>query len=78
MDRMIFTILGCGSSPGVPRIGNDWGACDPHNPKNQRLRCSVMIERVSEEGATTRVLIDTSHDLLIQMLRENVQHIDGV
>ena len=78
MDRMIFTILGCGSSPGVPRIGNDWGACDPHNPKNQRLRCSVMIERVSEEGATTRVLIDTSPDLRIQMLRENVQHIDGV
>ncbi|MEP3265706.1 MAG: MBL fold metallo-hydrolase [Hyphomicrobiales bacterium] len=78
MDRMIFTILGCGSSPGVPRIGNDWGACDPKNIKNQRLRCSLMIERVNEQGATTRVLIDTSPDLRTQMLREDVQHIDGV
>lgn len=78
MDRMIFTILGCGSSPGVPRIGNEWGACDPQNPKNQRLRCSLMVERVTQEGVVTRILIDTSPDLRTQMLRENVQHIDGV
>lgn len=78
MDRMIFTILGCGSSPGVPRIGNDWGACDPSNSKNERLRCSLMAERVSEEGAQTRVIIDTSPDFRTQMIRENVSRIDGV
>jgi len=78
MDRMIFTILGCGSSPGVPRIGNDWGKCDPKNQKNQRLRCSLMVERIKKDGATTRVLVDTSPDLRLQMLREDVQHIDGV
>lgn len=78
MDRFVFTILGCGSSPGVPRIGNDWGACDPNNPKNERLRCSLMIERISENGAITSVLIDTTPDLRTQMLRENIGHIDGV
>ena len=43
---MRFTILGCGSSPGVPRIGGDWGACDPANPKNRRRRCSLLAERI--------------------------------
>lgn len=78
MARMIFTILGCGSSPGVPRIGNDWGACDPENPKNRRLRCSLMVERITDEGAATRILVDTSPDLRLQMLREDVKRIDGV
>ena len=45
MARLRFTILGCGSSGGVPRIGNIWGACDPTNPKNRRTRCSLLIER---------------------------------
>lgn len=78
MDKFVFTILGCGSSPGVPRIGNDWGACDPNNPKNERLRCSLMVERIATSGAITRILIDTSPDLRTQMLREKVQRIDGV
>jgi len=72
-----LTILGCGSSGGVPRIGGDWGVCDPANPKNRRRRCSVMIEQKSDV-ATTRVLIDTSPDLREQMLSENVGEIDGV
>ena len=55
------TILGCGTSGGVPRIGNEWGACDPKNPKNRRRRCALLVEREGPEG-TTRVLVDTPPD----------------
>ena len=48
-----FTILGCSSSPGVPRINGDWGACDPHNPKNRRTRASLLIEQI---GPDLRIL----------------------
>ena len=72
-----ITILGCGSSAGVPRIGNDWGQCDPSNPKNRRRRCSALVTKAGPEG-TTRVLIDTSPDLREQMLTANVTDIDGV
>jgi phosphoribosyl 1,2-cyclic phosphate phosphodiesterase len=70
-------ILGCGSSAGVPRPALGWGACDPSNPKNRRRRCSLMVERASEQG-TTRVLIDTSPDLREQLMDANVDHIDAV
>ena len=72
-----FTILGCGSSGGVPRIGNDWGACDPTNPKNRRRRCSIMLEQTIGQGST-RVIIDTSPDMREQMLSNNASAIDGV
>lgn len=71
------TILGCGSSAGVPRIGNDWGRCDPAEPKNRRMRCSLLVERRGE-GGVTRLLIDTTPDLRAQMLAANVAHVDGV
>jgi phosphoribosyl 1,2-cyclic phosphate phosphodiesterase len=74
---LTLMILGCGSSGGVPRIGNFWGKCDPDNPKNRRKRCSVLLRRTSETGET-RVLIDTSPDLREQMLATNVSTIDGV
>ena len=45
-----LTILGCGTSGGVPRVGNHWGACDPANPKNRRQRCSLLVERAGAEG----------------------------
>lgn len=73
-----LTILGCGSSAGVPRVGgNDWGACDPNNPKNRRRRCSVLLERTGA-GGTTRVLIDTGPDLREQLLSANVPSLDAV
>ncbi|MGN6115403.1 MAG: MBL fold metallo-hydrolase [Nitrobacter sp.] len=72
-----LTILGCGSSAGVPRPALGWGACDPNNPKNRRRRCSMMAERTSERG-TTRVVIDTSPDLREQLIDANVDHIDAV
>ena len=72
-----LTILGCGSSGGVPRIGGDWGLCDSANPKNRRRRCSVLLEQTGTSG-TTRVIIDTSPDLRDQMLGAHVGEIDGV
>jgi phosphoribosyl 1,2-cyclic phosphate phosphodiesterase len=72
-----LTILGCGSSAGVPRPALGWGACDPQNPKNRRLRCSLLVEQTSGQG-TTRILIDTSPDLRQQLIGAEVDHIDAV
>ncbi|MCB2094226.1 MAG: MBL fold metallo-hydrolase [Rhodobacteraceae bacterium] len=77
MARMRFTILGCGSSGGVPRIGGLWGDCDPEDPKNRRTRCSMLVERITGDGVT-RVLIDTSPDMREQLLREGVGELDAV
>ena len=74
---LTLTILGCGSSGGVPRIGGDWGLCDPANSKNRRRRCSILLEK-TEAAGTTRLLIDTSPDLREQMLSIGVGEIDGV
>lgn len=71
------TILGCGSSGGVPRVGGDWGVCDPANPKNRRRRCSILLQQTIPAGTTT-ILIDTSPDMREQMLAANVTHLDGV
>jgi phosphoribosyl 1,2-cyclic phosphate phosphodiesterase len=72
-----FTILGCGSSAGVPRPALGWGACDPKNPKNRRRRTSLLVER-REAGGVTRVLVDTSPDLREQLLDADVERLDGV
>jgi len=80
MARLTFTILGCGSSGGVPRLGDgkgDWGECDPANPKNRRRRCSLLVTR-EDAGGTTRVLIDTTPDMRDQLLDAGVGHLDAV
>lgn len=74
---LTITILGCGSSGGVPRPGSGWGACDPANPKNRRRRCSILLERSAPAG-TTRVLVDTTPDLREQLLSAEVPALDGV
>jgi phosphoribosyl 1,2-cyclic phosphate phosphodiesterase len=74
---LTLTILGCGSSAGVPRPALGWGKCDPGNPKNRRRRCSLLVEQASEQG-TTRILIDTSPDLREQLIDAEVDHIDAV
>lgn len=74
---LTVTILGCGSSGGVPRPGSGWGACDPANPKNRRRRCSILLTRFGRNG-TTRVLVDTSPDLREQLLSAEVPALDGV
>ncbi len=70
---MKITILGCGSSMGVPLVGEGWGDCDPNEPKNRRLRASILVE----EGAT-RLLVDTSPDLRQQLLSAGVNRLDAV
>ncbi|WP_213775151.1 MBL fold metallo-hydrolase [Bradyrhizobium sp. dw_78] len=74
---LTLTILGCGSSAGVPRPALGWGACDPTNPKNRRRRCSLMAERASDNGVT-RIVIDTAPDLREQLIDAEVDHIDAV
>ena len=81
MASLRFTILGCGSSGGVPRLGmnggGDWGDCDPANPRNRRRRCSLLIERSTEAGST-RVLIDTTPDMRDQLLDAGIGTLDAV
>lgn len=72
-----LTILGCGSSAGVPRVGQGWGACDPADPRNRRRRCSALIERVGAAGVTA-VLIDAGPDLREQLIEADVRHVDAV
>ena len=76
-DELRYTILGCGSSGGVPRLGGHWGDCDPENPKNSRRRCSLLVEREGHDG-TTRVLIDTTPDMRAQLLDAGIGHLDAV
>lgn len=75
---LAFTILGCGSSMGVPRVALGWGSCDPNNPKNRRRRCSLLVERMNPAGHVTRVLVDCSPDLRYQLLDTEVDWLDGV
>ncbi len=76
--RLEATILGCGSSGGVPRPALGWGACDPGNPKNRRRRCSLLVELASGANARTRVLIDASPDLREQLIDADVDWIDAL
>jgi phosphoribosyl 1,2-cyclic phosphate phosphodiesterase len=71
------TLLGCGSSGGVPRVGFGWGSCDPAEPRNRRRRCALLLEQEGPEGRTT-VLIDTGPDVRQQLLDAEVAKIDGV
>ncbi|MHA7872664.1 MAG: MBL fold metallo-hydrolase [Hyphococcus sp.] len=85
---MRVTILGCGSSGGVPRFGGadgsgDWGACDPLEPKNRRSRCSILVERGHPEKgfdrqSVTSVLVDTSPDMRTQLLAARCARLDAV
>ncbi|MGB9152848.1 MAG: MBL fold metallo-hydrolase [Alphaproteobacteria bacterium] len=70
---MKITVLGCGSSGGVPLIGNNWGVCDPHNPRNRRTRVSVLVE----QGDTT-LIVDTSPDMRQQLLDCGLKKLDAV
>ena len=71
------TILGCGSSTGVPRVGGAWGACDPNEPRNRRRRCSLLVRKTGPNGETA-VLIDTGPDMREQMLLANAGMIEAV
>ncbi len=70
---MRLIMLGCGTSSGVPRIGGDWGRCDPGNPKNRRRRVSILVEHED-----VRLLVDTGPDLREQLLDANVGWLTAV
>ena len=74
-----ITILGSGSSGGVPRADGDWGACDPAEPKNHRSRCSLLVRRLGE-GAEheTTLVVDTSPDFRLQTAHAGVKRLDAV
>lgn len=84
MAKLKITILGSGSSGGVPRVGGvdgrgNWGACDPKNPKNRRRRCSILLNKATGSGASsTDILIDTSPDLREQLLDAGQGRVDHV
>lgn len=70
---LTLTVLGCGTSSGVPRIGNDWGTCDPAEPRNRRRRASILVE-----SPTTRILVDTGPDLRDQLNDAQISSVDTV
>lgn len=78
--RLEFTILGSGSSGGVPRADGNWGVCDPAEPKNRRTRCSLLVRRVGDgpPSGWTTVLVDTSPDLRLQCASVGVGRVDAV
>jgi phosphoribosyl 1,2-cyclic phosphate phosphodiesterase len=75
-----ITILGCGSSGGVPRVGQGWGACDPKNSRNRRRRCSIFLRKsdTARSPSPTQVLIDMSPDLRDQLLAIDVRRLDAI
>lgn len=75
---MKLRILGCGTSSGVPRIGNEWGRCDPADPRNRRRRVSIIVEFGTPQQGGARILVDTGPDLREQLLDANVDWIDAI
>lgn len=82
MPTLRVTILGCGSSGGVPRATGDWGACDPNEPKNRRTRCGLLLQKWSgapgNANEATTVLIDTPPDLRTQLAEAKPAHLDAI
>lgn len=78
-QQIVATVLGCGSSGGVPRVGNIWGDCDPREPKNRRRRCSLLLTGTTRGRAgKTQIVVDTGCDLREQLLDAHVKNIDAV
>ena len=76
-----ITILGCGSSAGVPRVAQGWGHCDPNNPKNRRRRCALLVEKRAAQGSLhepTRLLVDAGADLREQLIATNVHRLEAL
>ena len=77
--RLEITLLGSGSSGGVPRADGEWGACDPADPHNRRSRCSMLVRRIGQGAEQeTTVLVDTSPDLRLQTAQAGVKRLDAV
>lgn len=70
---MKLQILGCGTSSGVPRVGHDWGHCEPNEPRNRRRRVSILVSH-----GNARILVDTGPDLREQLLDANITEVEAV
>ncbi len=79
-DVLEFTILGCGSSGGVPRADGAWGVCDPAEPRNWRTRCSLAVRRKTalNQSNMTTILVDVSPDFRLQAMQAGLTHLDAV
>jgi phosphoribosyl 1,2-cyclic phosphate phosphodiesterase len=79
-DILEVTILGCGSSAGVPRADGNWGACDPGEPRNRRSRCSLMVRRPSPDGPTaaTTLIVDAAPELRLQANAAGIRRLDAL
>ena len=78
-QHVVATIMGCGSSGGVPRVGNQWGECDPDEPRNRRRRCSLLLTGTTDgQAGKTQIIIDTGCDLREQLLDAQVANLDAV
>ena len=82
-ETLRITLLGCGSSGGVPRATGDWGLCDPNEPKNRRSRCGLLVQKwraavAGDPSEATTVLIDTPPDLRTQLAAAKPSHLDAV
>lgn len=69
----VVTVMGSGAAPGVPSVACGWGNCNPNNPKNIRLRAGTFFE-----FDDTKILVDTSPDLRLHLLKYNIRKIDAV
>ena len=79
MSALEITLLGCGSSGGVPRADGEWGACDPGEPKNLRSRCSLLVRRPGQGAeASTTLIVDTSPDLRLQTAHAGAKRLDAI
>lgn len=77
--RLEVTILGSGSSGGVPRADGEWGACDPNEPRNRRSRCSLLVRRLGQGAEReTTVLVDTSPDMRLQTAAAGAKRLDAI
>ena len=78
--RLEITILGCGSSGGVPRADGNWGDCDPSDPRNRRTRCSLMVRRPSDEGPErwTTAIVDASPEFRQQTAAAGARRLDAL
>ncbi len=73
-DNIKITVLGTGTSVGIPALGKlGWGNCDPSNPKNRRQRCSVLIQ-----NDNTTILVDAGPDIKNQLIEHNIKKLDAV
>jgi len=80
-ETLTVTLMGTGSSGGVPRVGNQWGSCDASEPRNRRRRCALLVEQNqqhADSNATTTLVVDTGADFREQILAANVKSLDGV